>query len=139
MSFKLNLACAVMASMAIGAGCTSETEKPKLSYTDTIAPILEANCKQCHMPGQEGTEKSGFSVDSYDAVMKGTKLGPVVVPGSAESSTLYRLVSGKAHPSIKMPHGKRPLAKADIEAIKQWIDDGAVQSGNHGGGKDAAG
>jgi hypothetical protein len=139
MSFKINLVYAVMATMAIGAGCSSETDKPKLSYTQTIAPILEVNCKQCHIPGQEGAEKSGFLVDSYEDVMKGTQLGPVVVPGSAESSTLYRLVSGKAHPSIKMPHGKRPLSKADIDAIKQWIDEGAVQGGKKGGGMDASG
>lgn len=135
MTSKINLVCVIMASIAVGTGCSSETERPKLSYTDTIAPILETNCKQCHIPGQEGAEKSGFLVDSYDDVMKGTKLGPVVVPGSAESSTLYRLVSGKAHPSIKMPHGKRPLSKADINAIKQWIDEGAVPGGGDAAGK----
>ncbi len=80
------------------------------------------------MPQSEGAEKSGFAVDTYESVMKGTKLGPVVVPGSAESSTLYRLVAGKADPSIMMPHGKQPLTNKEISTIKQWIDAGAPET-----------
>lgn len=134
MSSKFNLLIAVVASTVIGAGCSSETDKPKVSYQENIAPILEANCKQCHLPGQKGAEKSGFLMDTYEAVMEGTKFGPVVVPGSAESSSLYRLIAGKADPSIQMPHGKQPLSKDEISAIKQWIDEGAVQGGGSTGG-----
>ena len=128
MSLKINLLIAVMASAIIGVGCGSKPDKPKVSYKEKIAPILETNCNQCHVPGQEGAEKSGFLMDSYDSVMKGTKFGPVVVPGSAESSSLYRLIAGKADPSIQMPHGKRPLTKDEIEAIKLWIDQGATET-----------
>jgi hypothetical protein len=60
--------------------------------------------------------------------MKGTKLGPVIVPGSAESSTLYRLVAGKADPKINMPHGKAPLTPGEIETIRLWIDQGAMDN-----------
>ena len=128
MSLKINLLIVIVASAAIGAGCSSEPDKPKVSYKEKIAPILETNCKQCHVPGQEGADKSGFLTDSYIAVMKGTKFGPVVVPGSAESSSLYRLIAGKADPSIQMPHGKRPLSQEEIITIKLWIDQGAPEA-----------
>jgi hypothetical protein len=58
-------------------------------------------------------------------MMKGTKFGAVVVPGSSVSSTLYRLVSGQADPSIRMPHGQTALSEADAAMIAAWIDQGA--------------
>jgi hypothetical protein len=54
------------------------------------------------MPNRDGANKSGFQIDSYASIMKGTKFGPIIVPGSSESSTLYILVAGKADPTINM-------------------------------------
>ncbi len=115
-------------SMFLGAGCSSEPEQPKISYQQEIAPILEYYCKECHVAGQQGASKSGFTIDSHETVMKGTKLGPIIVAGSAESSTLYRLIAGKADPSIKMPHGTKSLTDDEISTIKLWIDQGAAGS-----------
>jgi hypothetical protein len=70
---------------------------------------------------------SGFSVDSCETLMAGTRLVPVIVAGSAESSTLYRMVAGKTDPSIRMPHGKDPLSDEQIQTIKIWIDQGAAK------------
>jgi hypothetical protein len=59
--------------------------------------------------------------------MKGSRLGPVIKPGSALSSSLYILVSGKDKLTVNMPHGKAPLSAEDIETIREWINDGAVE------------
>jgi hypothetical protein len=107
--------------LALLAGCG---DKP-LTYQADIKPIIDANCMACHVPGSEGYEKSGLLMDSYEAVMKGTQYGPVVIPGSSVSSTLYRLVSGQADPSIRMPHGQGALPEKDVAAIATWIDQGA--------------
>lgn len=96
-----------------------------LTYQANIKPLLDAKCVSCHVPGGAGYEKSGLRLDSYDAMMKGTKFGAVVVPGSSVSSTLYRLVSGQADPSIRMPHGQAALPDADIKMVAAWIDQGA--------------
>lgn len=96
-----------------------------VTYQANIKPILDANCASCHVPGAEGYEKTGLRMDNYEGLMKGTKFGPVVVPGSSVSSTLYRLVAGKADPSIRMPHGKSALPDADVATIATWIDQGA--------------
>jgi len=106
---------------ALQTGCAEKT----LSYQANIKPILDANCVQCHTAGGAGYAKSGLRLDNYDAMMKGTKFGPVVVPGSSVSSTLYRLVSGKADPSIRMPHNQSALPDADVATIAAWIDQGA--------------
>ena len=103
------------------AGCG---DKP-LSYQADIKPILDNNCASCHTTSGEGYAKSGLLLDSYEGMMKGTKFGPIVTPGSSVSSTLYRLVSGKADPSLRMPHDKDPLSKENVDLIGKWIDQGA--------------
>lgn len=106
-------------------GCTPEQSRPQLTYVADVKPIIEARCQECHAAGNPGAEASGFVVDSYAGLMKGTRHGEVIVPGSAASSTLYRLVSGKADPSIQMPHGQEGLPEEEIETIMVWIDQGA--------------
>ena len=99
-----------------------------VTYTKDIRPILEKNCVSCHVPGGEGYEKSGLSMATYDTLMKGTKFGPVIVPGNSASSTLLLLLEGKADPSITMPHGtSERLPEADIALFRDWIDQGAKQ------------
>ncbi|MFO7542776.1 MAG: c-type cytochrome domain-containing protein [Thiobacillus sp.] len=111
----------VLAVVALQTGCS---DKP-VTYQADIKPIIDANCTACHVMGSDGYEKSGLLLDSYEGLMKGTKFGPVIVPGSSVSSTLFRLVSGLADPSIRMPHGKKALSDADISTLATWIDQGA--------------
>lgn len=110
-----------LAVAALQTGCAEKT----LTYQTNIKPILEANCVSCHVPGNVGYDKSGLRLDNYEAMMKGTQFGPVVVPGSSVGSTLYRLVAGQADPSIRMPHGQAALSDADVATIAAWIDQGA--------------
>lgn len=113
-----------LSALAVAALQTGCGEKA-LTYQADIKPILDANCVSCHVPGGDGYEKSGLRLDSHEAMIKGTKFGAVVVPGSSVSSTLYRLVSGQADPSIRMPHGSAALPDADVATIAAWIDQGA--------------
>jgi hypothetical protein len=39
--------------------------------------------------------------------MKGTKFGPVVIPGKPDQSNLFVLISGRA--KLQMPYGRKPL------------------------------
>ena len=104
----------------LGSACTKS-----VSYSEDVFPILQENCLSCHEKGGKGTEASGFNMETYDDFMKGTKFGPVVVPGSGFSSTIAILIEHKADPKLNMPHKKQPLPEEDIETIKLWIDQGA--------------
>ncbi|MEW5965978.1 MAG: c-type cytochrome domain-containing protein [Pseudomonadota bacterium] len=115
------LALSALAFVTLQTGCGEKA----VTYQADIKPILDANCVSCHVPGGPGYEKSGLRMDSHEALLKGTKFGAVIVPGSSVSSTLYRLVSGQADPSIRMPHGSTALPEADIAKIAAWIDQGA--------------
>ncbi len=112
----LLVAAAIIGS---GTGCSRT-----VTYAD-IAPMLQEKCASCHTGEQEGLVKSGFSVESYETVMQGTKLGPVIVAGSAESSSLFRMVAGKTDKAIQMPHAGDSLGDDQIDTIRRWIDQGA--------------
>ena len=111
------------------AGCSQQ-----VSFQNDVNPILQQNCLSCHDGSGEGSSTSGFSVSSYDDLMKGTKFGKVVVPGDSLSSSLYRLIDHQADPKIQMPpHHDEALASGkmsslsgeQINTIKVWIDQGA--------------
>ena len=125
---QLKLVLGVLMASAVAA-CTQE-----LSFQDDVMPILVANCSDCHTMGGEGYIKSGFNVSDYENVIKGTKFGPVIVPGDSASSPLYQLVSHGTDIKIQMPphhdealpEGRRePLPPEQIAIIGRWIDQGA--------------
>jgi hypothetical protein len=97
----------------------------EVSFQSDVESILKEHCAECHTKGGRGFAKSGFLVDSYAHVMRGTRYGPVIVPGAHASSTLYRLIAGEADPSIRMPFHRDPLPREKVELIAAWIDQGA--------------
>ena len=111
---------ALVTLVTFGAGCSRD-----VSFKQDVHPILSENCLSCHKAGAEGYLKSGLSMESYDALMKGTKFGPIIIAGSHISSTLVLLLERKAHPSINMPKDHPPLADSQVEVIRKWIDQGA--------------
>ena len=105
------------------AGCGGEQS---VSFSQDVKPIFDQHCIECHQAGGEGTAASGFSMDSYENVMKGTRNGPMVLAGDVEGSNLLVLMEGRADPSISRPHGQqKSVPKKDIETVRQWIGQGA--------------
>jgi len=108
------------------AGCTGEAA---VSYSQEVKPIIQANCISCHEEGGAGYEASGFSMASYDELMKGTQFGPMIIAGDSAGSNMIVLMEGRADPSISMPHGKmNPVSRQDVETIRRWIDQGAKKN-----------
>jgi len=103
-------------------GCSKEKS---VSFSQDIHPILKENCFPCHQAGGVGEVASGLNVESYDSLMQGTKLGPVIQPGQSYASTLQVLVEHNAGDEINMPKGGVKLAQEKIETIGNWIDQGA--------------
>jgi len=97
-----------------------------VSYQKDVVPILDKYCKSCHIPGQAGYVVSGFELDSYDSLMRGTQFGPVVLPGDPLTSVLVMLIEGRVDPSLRMPHGDAPKpTEAEIQTIRRWVEQGA--------------
>jgi len=109
----------------------------QVSFSDDVQPLLLEYCIACHDKSAEGYATSGFSLEDYESVMKGTNLGPVVVANSSYSSALFLVVAHKTEPEIHMPphhedawaEGRgTPLTEEQIETIKVWIDQGALNN-----------
>ncbi len=123
--FRVVLLCA---GALLLTACGSK-QPAAVSFSAEIKPILEKNCLECHQSGGAGLQASGLSMESYEALMKGTRLGPVIKPGDSISSTLVLLITGVADQSIRMPHGDRqPLSPEQVELIKRWIAQGAANN-----------
>ncbi|MBI2236853.1 MAG: hypothetical protein HYU60_07905 [Magnetospirillum sp.] len=58
----------------------SRPKEEPVSFSEDIAPVLQARCVACHQAGREGFEKSGFDLTGYEGLMKGTS-GSAGVPG----------------------------------------------------------
>ncbi|HKC88724.1 MAG TPA: DUF1549 domain-containing protein, partial [Blastocatellia bacterium] len=114
-------ACRLLALCAIGAALISQQRGAAASASDffkeKVAPIFERNCVMCH---GSRVQRSGLDLRGEETVLKGGARGPAVVPGNAEKSLLYRLITRKEEPA--MPMGMDKLGESDIAVIAQWIN-----------------
>lgn len=119
---KISKAYSLMGCVAllVSSGCSQDP-----SFAKDINPLLQANCMPCHTLGGEGEVASGLNMDHYASLMKGTKFGSVIEPGSPINSTLVLLLEGKGHSSINMPKEGRELSQAQLNLVRTWIDQGA--------------
>jgi hypothetical protein len=92
-------------------------ETAQISFANDVLPIFDRRCFNCH--GGEKVEND-FSVETYEALMKGSWNGPVLEPGDPNSSYLVELIE-----SGDMPNRGPRLLPAEIEAIRAWIEAGA--------------
>jgi hypothetical protein len=99
--------------------------KPPTSFKEDVFPIFKGRCIDCHQPGGQGYEQSGLDLSTYQGVMKGTKFGPIVIPGDPDTSNLMWLLDWRASPELRMPHGKKKLSTCDRDEIRAWIREGA--------------
>ena len=86
----------------------------------SVQNLLKARCQTCH---NDQAKAGGLSLSSAAAARQGGNRGPALLPGNPEGSLLYRVVSGGAQPA--MPLKGAPLDKPQVEAIRQWIAQGA--------------
>jgi mono/diheme cytochrome c family protein len=114
-------ACRLLAFGAIGAALVLQYRGVAASDSDffkeKVAPIFERNCMMCH---GARVQRSGLDLRSEETILKGGARGPAVVPGDAEKSRLYRLVTHKEEPA--MPMGMDKLGEAEVAVIAQWIN-----------------
>ena len=128
MNSRKLLAFALVLGLGMLAGCSGEQPNKPVSFQKNVYPILKANCAECHTaPDGEGYTKSGLALSTYEELMKGTKMGPIIIPGQSLNSSFNRLIEGRpgVDPSIQMPHGKVKLPSEQLAIIRQWVDQGA--------------
>ncbi len=101
------------------------TGKETVSFGLHIAPVLVAQCSECH--GAE-RPRAEFSVDTFRRLLRGGDSGPVLVPGKPAESLLVKMIKGMA--GARMPLRRAPLDAETIARIETWIREGATFDGD---------
>jgi mono/diheme cytochrome c family protein len=91
-----------------------------VSYQAQVRPIFQARCTACHPPN------GGLDLSTYAGVIAGGMSGPAVIPGNPDQSLLVRSITGIQQP--QMPLGGPPLTTEQIDTIRAWIAEGALNN-----------
>lgn len=95
-----------------------------LKFSQDIAPILVANCGNCHSKEGNGLRRGKLDLSTFANLQKGTPDHKVIVPGKPEESHLVLRINGGEDP--KMPQGNNQALSADaIAKITRWVKEGA--------------
>ena len=95
-----------------------------VSFTRDIGPMLDRICLGCHS-GNNPT--GGLSMTTFAGLMRGGDSGPVIRPGDAENSRLFRLVGGLELP--RMPGNQSRIRRSEYAALKTWFEEGNTFDG----------
>jgi len=99
----------------------------KLSFNQTIAPILSENCYPCHGP-DPGARKAKLRLDRAEfAYAPHDKSGPAIIPGQISKSPLVQKIEAR-NPKDRMPppEAHKTLKPEQIASLREWISEGAV-------------
>lgn len=93
-----------------------------VSFKNTIQPILSNNCYSCHSDANKANG-NGYSFEGHSNIMS----HGFINAKNAENSRLYRSVAhlSGAEP---MPLNLPKLVECDINRIKAWINQGALDN-----------
>src|SRR6266536_608856 len=105
-----------------GAAVAATAAETKVDFVQSIQPVLQQNCIKCHGPEKQ---KGKLRLDSKEAAVKGGKDGPAFVAGDAAKSEMYRRITLPKSDDDFMPSEGDPLAKTQIDLIRDWINQGA--------------
>ena len=101
----------------------SSSGGPATFYGARIQPVFAGHCVTCH---GRNKHKANLRLDSYDAVMRGGKHGPVIKTGEPKGSELFHRITLPASDDDFMPpDNRRPLSPSDVKLIELWISSGA--------------
>src|SRR6185436_17456376 len=107
----------LLAILVVGVASGADTGE---FFETRVRPVFAKNCYACHTDSMMG----GLRLDSADAVKKGGKSGPPIVPGKPDDSLLIQAIR-RTHERIKMPPSGK-LADKEIADITEWVKSGAV-------------
>ena len=106
-----------------------------VDFEKDVYPILESNCLACH---NVGIAESKLNVETVEAIRKGGKRGPAIVPKKPDESLLFQFASRSKQPAMPPLPNKveaAALTPQQLGVLKQWILEGA--RGGAGGGVDS--
>ena len=83
-------------------------------WDQTIAAFFDPTCTSCH---GDTAQLGGLALSSFEAALAGGSLGPGVVPGDADASSIVQVMEAGGH--------SQQLSAEDLATLRAWIDAGA--------------
>ena len=97
-----------------------ELEVPPLTgdptYENYIGILFTVKCTGCHTEGEAAPE--GLDLSTYEAAMRGSENGPVILPGNSANSLMTIVQSGDHFVNF---------TSEELNNVIHWIDAGAVE------------
>ncbi len=97
---------------------TNFNELTEVSYSATIAPIINSNCTFSGCHGDSAFQK--FNITTYDGLMNAG-----ISAGSPEKSELYKVLKTLNEEKIMPKKPYNELSEKQIQSIYVWIGQGA--------------
>jgi len=121
--FALNLSLQTESSAADKAVLTDSTaSKEKVDFVRDVQPLLKRHCFKCHAGDKR---EGGFRLDVRSAAFAGGDEGIAIRKGESGNSSLITRVSGEDPDVVMPPEGDR-LTPAEVDVLKQWVDQGSI-------------
>ena len=110
----------IVGALASVFGSVSVTRaQARIDFGRDVQPLLKERCYECHGPTKQ---MNGYRLDRRGRALAGV-VRPNIIPGSGESSRLYRRVLSPEF-GTQMPPDDQ-LSAEEISVLKRWIDEGA--------------
>ncbi len=93
--------------------------KRDIDFRRDVAPVLSRRCLSCHNTKQM---KGDFQLHTEQLLSD----SGFVEAGDSAASHLVDVIESQDGQAPKMPKASDPLKPAEVDAIRRWIDDGAV-------------
>src|SRR4051812_6229052 len=124
---RFSLGLLAVAVLALGAAAQEKKEAApagKISFDKQIRPIFQGVCVGCHQPAKA---KGNYVMTSREKLLAaGESKLAAVTPGNIAQSNLLKLITPDPKGDAEMPKGKKALSAVEIDLVKQWITEGAV-------------
>src|SRR5687768_9621664 len=119
-SLARSLACLVTL-LAHAEVARAADQANRVSFARDVAPVLLNRCQGCHGPDKS---KGDYRLDTFERLLApGSSGAPIVTPGKPDESNLYRLLVTPDEDD-RMPKKGGPLAPAEADLVKRWIEQG---------------
>ncbi len=102
----------------------ANTTQENVSFSADVQPIFNQTCISCHPNSGNLDLTAGNAYNQLVNVNASGYSAKRVVPNDAENSLLYKKIDGSGSYGSNMPLGGS-LSVAQINTIKQWIEEGA--------------
>lgn len=110
------IAVGLLGSIALKTTSAQESDASTVTFSE-VRTVLRKRCMTCHSIDEA---RGDLDLSSMASIEAGSGSGPVIVPGKASASLLYKVSAHLEEPV--MPPNTSKIPGRELDLIKRWID-----------------